>query len=131
MSPGAELLELRRLAEQVQELRESHDALLRQLAKPADRRTGAALLPLVADVVGLGAVFDAASLAARALNDRTPDGAALRELIGEYATESGGLRAFGRLLDRLDGVPLAAYRLAPAGEGRDGRRWRVLRVSRA
>jgi hypothetical protein len=66
---------------------------------------------------------------AAVLNDRTPAGQAMRELAGDYATECGGLRAFGRLLARLEGVPLAGLRLVRRGQARDGVSWKVSRVS--
>lgn len=117
-------LELRRLAAEIAALHESHDALARALLGRSDRRSGAVLVPL------LGALFDGqaftpADIAARALNDRTAEGQALRELVAEHSTDSGGLRTLGRLLSRLDGVEFDGARLLPAGRGQAGKRWRV------
>lgn len=122
------ILEIRRLHAEVQALREDHQHLLRALLAASDKRNAAALLPLIADVLQ-DRPFTAPQVLAAALNDRTPSGQALRELIAEYATTSGGLRALGKMLARIEGVPLAGCRLIGDGEGRDGRRWRVVRVS--
>lgn len=122
------ILEIRRLHAEVQALREDHQHLLRALLAASDKRNGVALLPLIADVIGDRA-FTAADVVAAALNTRTAEGQALLELVREFVTDVSGLRAFGRLLKRIEGVPLAGCRLIGDGEGRDGRRWRVVRVS--
>lgn len=122
-------LELRRLSVLVAELVDDHRVLLRRLLTPEDRRTGTVLLPLLHELVE-DAPFTAASIAARALNDRTATGQAVRELLAELGMGDGGLRSFGRLLQRLDGVPLAGVRLSPAGERREGLAWRLVQVSR-
>ena len=125
---GPVLLELRCLRAEVAALREDQQHLMRSLLARDDRRAGQVLLPLVAELVG-GHLFTGPSLLAAALADRTAAGQAAREVIADMATDAGGLRAFGRLLSRLDGVPLAGCRLQAAGEASDGRRWRLLSVS--
>ena len=125
---GPVLLELRRLRVEVAELRDEHRHLMRALLTREDRRSGVVLLPMVAELVGSG-MFTAASLLAGALKDQTPAGQATRDVLADLATDTGGLRAFGRLLSRLEGAPLAGCRLQAAGEASDGRRWRVLSVS--
>ena len=125
---GPVLLELRCLRAEVAALREDQQHLMRSLLARDDRRVGQVLLPLVAGLVGSG-MFTAASLLAGALKDQTPAGQATRDVLADLATDTGGLRAFGRLLSRLEGAPLAGCRLQAAGEASDGRRWRVLSVS--
>lgn len=122
------ILEIRRLRAELAELREDHQHLLRALLTARDKRNGVALLPLISDVLGDRA-FTAADVVAAALNTRTAEGQALLELVREFVTDVSGLRAFGKLLARIEGVPLAGCRLIGGGEGRDGRRWRVVRLS--
>lgn len=121
-------LELRRLAAEQAELREAVEHLTRRLLAAEDRRTGVVLLPLLAELVG-GETFTAASAAARALNDRTAIGQAVRELLADVGMGAGGLRSLGRLLLRLDGAALGGVRLVPAGERREGLAWRLVQVS--
>lgn len=123
-SPDPLVLEMRRLAAIVAELAESYQHLQRQLLSRDDRRVGSVLLPLLAEVFDDDA-FTAAELQQRALNDRTDGGQALRELIGEHTTDVSGLRAFGRLLGRLEGATFDGCRLVAAGEQRGVLRWRV------
>jgi hypothetical protein len=137
MNDAALILEIKRLraeaAEQraeVRELREDLQFLMRALLTASDKRNALRFLPLIADVIG-ERPFTAPQVLAAALNDRTPAGQALRELVREFVTDDGGLRTFGKLLSRIEGAPLAGCRLISAGEGRDGRRWRVVRVSGA
>lgn len=127
MTTGTDL-ELRRLAVLVAELVEENRTLQRRLLTAEDRRIGTVLLPLVRELVD-GEPFTAASAAARALNDRTATGQAVREVLADLGMGDGGLRSFGRLLQRLDGVPLAGLRLVPAGERREGLAWRLVQVS--
>lgn len=122
----AALVELRLVRQELAAVRESHDYLLRRLLDRDDRRTGAALLPLLAELMD-GAI-DVAGVATVALNDRSAAGQALRELVAEHVTDEGGLRAFGRMLARLEGVSLGGYRLVRDGAARGVVRWRV-RVS--
>jgi hypothetical protein len=124
----AALLELRRLVAAVAELRDEQAHLLRALLARDDRRTGAALLPLIAELLD-GRAFTAAELLTAALDDRTPAGRALCELVAEFVTDTGGMRALGRLLARLEGVPLAGCRLVSAGAAGGVCRWRVKVVS--
>ena len=126
--PDPAMLELRRLSAEVAALREDQQYLLRALLASDDRRIGQALLPMVAELVGCG-MFTGQSLLAGALKDQTPVGLAARDVLADLVSDTGGLRAFGRMLSRLEGVPLAGCRLTPAGEASEGRRWRVTRVS--
>lgn len=129
MTAGALALELRRLRDEVAELRDEQAHLLRALLARQDRRTGAALVPLLAERFD-GADFSAAEVAAAALNGRDTAAQALRELVADYASEAGGLRALGRLLARLEGCCFDGCRLTAAGPSRGVQRWRV-RVSGA
>lgn len=124
MSDAALALELRRLALLVGELVDDQQHAQRRLLDGDDRRIGTVLLPLAADLAGAAPVTGP-RLYALALNDRTSTGQALREVLAEY----GSPRQLGKLLARLDGVPLAGVRLLPAGERREGRAWRFVRVS--
>jgi hypothetical protein len=118
------LAEVRAMRAEITALAESVDHLARRSLEREDRRIGEALLPLVAGLVGADA-FTAATLAATLLNARSPEAQAARELIADLCATEGGLRAFGKLLARLDGVVLGEHRLVPAGARRDGRLWRV------
>ncbi len=122
-------LEVRRLRDEVAELRDEQAHLLRALLARQDRRVGAAMVPLLAERFE-GRDFSAAELVGAVLNDRDAAAQALRELVADYASEDGGLRALGRLLARLEGVSFDKCRLAAAGQSRGVQRWRV-RVSGA
>jgi hypothetical protein len=122
------LLELRLLREAVAALAEENRFLQRRLLGREDRRVGLVLWPLAAELVG-ERPFTGPGLLAVALNSRTPVGQAAKEIITDMATDEGGLRTFGNFLARLKNVPLAGYRLIPAGESREGLRWALVRVS--
>ena len=128
--PDPALLALRLLRDEVAEMRDDLRYLLRAQLNRDARRTGLVLFPLAAELLG-GRPFTGQSLLEAAMNDRTTTGEAAREILADMATDSGGLRAFGRLLSRLEGVPLASCRLVDAGETSEGRRWRLVRVSGA
>lgn len=121
------VLELRRVREELHDLAESNENLQRRLLAAEDRRTGAALVPLLSELFE-GTAFTAAEVAAAALNDRTAQGQALRELIAASCTDTGGLRALGRLLARLEGCSFGGCSLRHAGAARNAQRWTV-RVS--
>lgn len=122
-------LKLRVMQSQLTDLLDEQRHLARRLLEREDRRIGTVLLPLLHELIG-DAAFTAASAAARALNDRTATGQAVRELLADVGMgDGGGLRSFGRLLQRLDGAPLAGLRLLPAGERREGLAWRMVHVS--
>lgn len=126
------IIELRRLTEMVEALKDAQDHLVRRMVSRDERRTGAALWPLAAELVGEGD-FALTFLHARALNDRTPMGRAVLELIEDYVDpDTGHLRSLGQLFSRLEGASLGGYRLVRGtGPGRSGERWRLVRVSRA
>lgn len=128
MTDRALLLELRRLAAEVVELREAQDAALRAMLSRTDRRTGAALVPLLAEVFE-DEPFTAADVAAETLNRRDAVGAALRELVADQITDTGGMRSFGRLLARLVAAEFDGHRLVVDGDRRDPPRYRVRQVS--
>lgn len=117
-------LELRRLVAEVAELRADQAHLLRRLLDKDDRRTGCVLVPLLSEVFD-AEPFTAAEVAARTLNGRDAAAQALREVVAEYCTEEGGLRALGRFLARLEGISFAGLRLVRAGAVRGVQRWRV------
>jgi hypothetical protein len=124
------MLECRRLADEVALMRLDLQHLQCTMLTREDRRTGEVLLPLVAELLDT-ARFTAQDLLGAALNDRTATGKAAREVLNEMVgsvSGPGGLRAFGRMLARLEGKPLAGLRLLPEGEAREGRRWRLERV---
>lgn len=116
----AALLELRRLAAQVQAQTDELAELRRCLLDKQDRRTGARLVPAIARTVDQAA-FDPASLAALVLNAPGPAARTVAEVIDDHADADDGLRGFGRLLHRLRGVRFGQLRLALAPGGR----WRV------
>ena len=126
---GAALLELRRLAAEVADLRDEQQHLMRALLAREDRRTGSALVPLLGEAFG-GEGFTAADLAALALNGRDSAAQALRELVADYCTADGGLRSLGRFLARLEGCSFGGSRLLADGALHGVQRWRV-RVSGA
>lgn len=117
-------LELRRLAAEVAELRAEQAHLLRALLSRQDRRAGAAIVPLLAEMFS-AEPFTCAEVAARALNGRDTASQALRELVADYCTAEGGLRALGRFLARLEGISFEGSRLVSAGAARGVQRWRV------
>ena len=116
--------EMARLADLVEHVA---DEAWRKL-KPKDRRIGAELLPAAAAVIQGDFEPDQLGDAAVAA------GGPLLALVREHGVDSDGkgYRRLGRLLERLSALPdgLAGYRVRPAGEGRRGRRWRIVRVSR-
>ncbi|MBK7515319.1 MAG: hypothetical protein IPI51_06830 [Betaproteobacteria bacterium] len=122
------LLQLRMLTETVAALAEENRHLQRRLLERDDRRAGLVLWPLAHELVG-ERPFTGPGLLQAALNTRTAVGQAVRELIVEAADGAGGMRAFGRMLQRLQGVPLSGFRLVPSGESREGLRWRLVQVS--
>ena len=96
------LAELAAVRAKLDELCEAQEHLTRRLLEREDRRTGGALVPLLGETFQDEAQFTAAEVAAKALNDRTATGQALREVIAEHITEDAGLRSFGRLVDGVD-----------------------------
>jgi hypothetical protein len=122
------LLELRLLREAVAALVDEQRHLTRRLLERDDRRAGLVLFPLISALAG-SSPFTAGGLLQAALNDRSSVGQAVRELIVEASAGTAGLRAFGRLLARLEGCTLAGFKLTAAGEAREGLRWRLVRVS--
>jgi hypothetical protein len=117
------LIEVRRLAAAVEVLRESHDHLARRQLERDDRRAGCVLVPLLGDLF-YTEPFTAAGAAARGLSDRSATGQALCEFVAEY-TAGADLKAFGKLLARLEGVPFDGCRLVRAGKTAGVVRWRV------
>jgi hypothetical protein len=120
-------LELRRLAVAVAEQAAAVAAqadevaeLRRCLLEKADRKTGARLVPALATLTQ-GRPFAPAEAAALAMNGTGPAAGMVRETVADLADADGGLRAFGRLLQRLQGARFAGLRLEPVV----GDRWRV------
>jgi hypothetical protein len=113
-------LELRHLRAAVEAQAVELAELRRGLMEKRDRRTGARLVPALGRLTQ-GSAFDLAGLGARVLNDRTPAGGVVREVMADHADADEGLRGFGRLLVRLRGVNFAGLRLEPV----PGARWRV------
>lgn len=121
VTDAALLLELRRLAMLVEGLADDVRHIERRRLAADDRRMGAALVQASARLTAVGEVFSVPMLAGRLLNDDTPAAAALLAY--------GSVRALGRLAQRVDGVEFAGLRLVGCGERRDGRTYRVARVS--
>ena len=118
----AHTLEMRRIAAELAELRDDHRELQRQLLAKSDRRTGMRLAPAIARIVGADRPFTVADLAALVLNAGTPAAGVVLDALADHADDDGGFRGFGRLLQRLQGVPLAGWRIQRAS----GERWRVV-----
>lgn len=123
----AALLELRLLRAAVADLVEEQQHLHRAITKRADLRTASAMWPLLAELVG-SAPFTGPSVYALALNQHTPSGDALCEMVVEYGSEDGGLKAYGKFLARLEGVPVLEHRLIKVDAVREGLVWRLQRV---
>ena len=121
----AVVLELRRLAAMVEAQNDCIGDLQRQLLAKDDRRTVLRLIPALARIVGEGRPFSVAELAALVLNDRSPGAGVIRDALADHVDIDGGFRSFGRLLQRLSGVPLSGVRVLRA----PGDRWRVEGVS--
>jgi hypothetical protein len=121
---AAILLEIRVMRAELAEVREESAHLTRRLLKRDDWRTGEALLPLAYELVG-ESVFTGPMLWMATLNPQTPTCQAVRELIGDFGTDEGGLRSFGWFLARLEGVPLAGHRLVKARGRNEGLGWRI------
>ena len=122
MTPDALTLELRLLRAELADLRDDHRELQRQLLSKADRRTGLRLAPAIVRVVGEGRSFTVAYLAGLVVEDYTPAACVIRDALADHADADGGFRGLGRLLQRLQGVPLAGWRIQRA----TGERWRVV-----
>ncbi|MFT3816035.1 MAG: hypothetical protein QM750_00145 [Rubrivivax sp.] len=108
------LSELSVLVDEVTAQREDIQFLTRRLLAAEDRATLAELLPLVAAVMG-GAAWTASDLAGRAVTGTSTAAGALSELIARQDSAAGGLRAFGRLLSRIEGAPAGGMRLVRVG----------------
>ena len=118
----AALLELRLLREAVAVLADEQRELQRQLLAKADRHTGMRLAPAIARTVGEGRPFTVADLAALVLNADGPAAGVVRDALADHSDADGGFRGLGRLLQRLQGVPLAGWRIQRV----NGERWRVV-----
>lgn len=120
----AQSLQLAALKSEVEELREAQEHVARRILAADDRRTGSVLVPLLS-YHSSTKPFTAAEISATALNDQTLRGQALCEMIKEWLTEEGDLRAFGQLLARLEGVWFRGRRLVSDGQAHGVARWRV------
>ena len=123
----AVVLELRRLAAMVEAQNDCIGDLQRRLLAKDDRRTALRLIPALARIAGDGRPFEVAKLAALVLNDRRPAAGVVRDALGDHADVDGGFRGFGRLLQRLHGVPMGGWRIQRAGP----ERWRLVAGFRA
>jgi hypothetical protein len=113
------------LLEEVRALREDLQHLARRILAADDRAELARMLPAVETQLG-GQVWTAAELFAAAL---APDAQALQQSVAYYASETGGLRSLGHMLDRCTGAVSNGLRLVRVGGGRDGVAYMVTRVS--
>lgn len=111
----AVLSELRRLAADVRELRDEQQHLARRLLAADDRRALASLLPPAFELLGTAA-WTAPDLAGAAVASRSEHADRLAAVIADYGG-GGGLRAFGKLLARCEGVAAAGLRLVRVGPG--------------
>ena len=123
----ASMFELRLVRAELAGLRECIADLQHQLLAKHDRRTGLRLVPSIARLLGEDRPFEVAALAAAALNATSPAGGVVRDVLTEHADADGGFRAFGRLLQRLHGVPMGGWRIQRAGP----ERWRLVAGFRA
>ena len=64
----------------------------------------------------------------KTLNACAPPASLLRDLLAAYASEPGGLRAFGHFLARAEGIVCVGHRLRRVGEDRGGALYLVERV---
>jgi hypothetical protein len=121
---------LRRLCASQDELREDLEHLTRRLLERDDRDIGAQLVPLLGAALD-SEPFTAAGASAWAMNhEHSLTGQALEKKIGEYLIGGGGMRSFGRLLARLEGVTFKGGRLVSAGKTGGVERWRVSSASK-
>ena len=79
-------------------LREDLQHLTRRLLARQDRDDLAAMLPAVHSLLGV------ATWTVQALNACASPASPLRDLLKAYASEPGGLRAFGHFLARTEGI---------------------------
>jgi len=114
---AALLAEVRALRLKVDELGDDLQHALRRFLTPEDQRELRQLLPLVWDLEG-DQVWSASSLFTDALEDE--DAAALRASLFEWADPRGGLRSFGRFLERCAGTKCTGLRLVRVGRPRTG-----------
>jgi hypothetical protein len=116
-----------RLREEVAAMREAFEYVLLRTLRQQDREDLAALLPLVAEVMGASS-WTVADVYVRAL--ATPSADELQQLLAEWSTEVGGRRSLGRLLERGVGSVFGGLRLVEIGaQGRDGLVYTLKRVS--
>ncbi|MES3013216.1 MAG: hypothetical protein V4750_05725 [Pseudomonadota bacterium] len=121
------LVELRRLRQDLADAVDDVRQAARLQLAPTDRRELARLLPLVAAAHGDGA-WSAATLWADALNE--PAAVALREMLAEWVTPGGGLRAFGRFLERCRGIVVGVHQLEMIDRPSTGTVYMVKTLSR-
>ena len=86
-------------------LREDLQHLTRRLLARQDRDDLAAMLPAVHSLLGV------ATWTVQALNACASPASPLRDLLKDYASEPGGLRAFGHFLARTEGIACHGHRL--------------------
>lgn len=123
------LLELRTLRAAVEGLAEEQRHLARRLLVADDRRELARLLPLVHGMMADRAWSAAGLYEAAALGDESS--AELATALQQWNTTSGGLRAFGGLLERCAGCVSGGLRLVALGtKDRTGALYQVARLSR-
>ena len=115
MDPGT----LHTILSELAALRDDVQHLSRRILAADDRRELALLLPAAWGVMG-NTTWTANDLARRAVLATGLHGAALLEVLDQNNSTSGGLRAFGRLLARIEGVACAGLRLER--QGVDGNR---------
>jgi hypothetical protein len=113
------------LLDELRLLREDVQHLARRVLANDDRDELKRMLPAIEAQLG-SQVWTAADLFAAAL---APDAQALQQRVAHYASETGGLRSLGHMLDRCTGAVSSGRRLVRVGVGRDGVTYMVERVS--
>ena len=98
---------------ELREMREELQHVARRTLAAPDRRDLATLLPAMPCSASRHGPLPACA----ALNATS---SALQALLADYATESGGLRSFGRFLERCNGIACAGRRLVAVGDDRAG-----------
>ncbi|MFM2058877.1 MAG: hypothetical protein RLY71_3262 [Pseudomonadota bacterium] len=125
MCDAADLaLEVRSLARAVADLQAEQAFLLQRLVRAEDRANGGRLLSLAYLLVGQN-LFTLAGLHARATQGSSLQARAVAQCLADLSTQTGGLRNVGRLLQRIEGVPLEGVRLVGGTGTREGRRWHI------
>jgi hypothetical protein len=117
MELRAMLLEVRAKLQVVDALRDDLAHLHRRLLLTEDRKLAKVLVPLLAALLPESAELTAEDMGNAVLNDRTPNGAAAKELMAKHEVgwdPGGGWRQLGNFLERIEGAACGGYRVVRA-----------------